>query len=232
MYAPAGDMTSFTGTLVGRRWQPGQKYIQLVFKTTEGLKLSLSRNLNMVRTLNVGHTYWVEGPEISLEQKTFIHEPVATLIQPTKSSLFKQYKIFFAIGAVVVFVATMTSVLALTKPASPNNTQAGGQQTAVQKTTSAEKKDVSNAAPTSAEQSQLNAREASNTPAQIKKTTTKTAPAVAATNTTQTASSNPASQTPAQPATNQTPPPEAPAPDSTPPPLPAPSPDPSGDTTP
>jgi hypothetical protein len=85
MDASADNMAGFTGVLVGRRYKAGQKYIQLAFNTTEGLRLSLSRNLRMVRALSMGKTYHVEGPEIILGEKVFIKEPVATLIQPRSS---------------------------------------------------------------------------------------------------------------------------------------------------
>jgi hypothetical protein len=234
MYAPAGNMTGFTGTLVGRRYKPGQKYIQLVFKTTEGFKLSLSRNLNMVRSLSVGLTYWVEGPEVCLEQKTFIHEPVATLVQP-KSSLFKRYRVFFAMGAVVMVVVIAGSVIALTKPSTPS-AQPVAKKPAAQKTINTESKDnTPDASPSSNEQAQLSARAPSTTPTQINKTTAKNTPTITTASTPQ-ASGNPAqqpsststanSQTPASTDTSSAPEP------SPPPPPPAPSPDPSGDTTP
>jgi hypothetical protein len=193
MYAPAGNMTGFTGTLVGRRYQPGQKYIQLVFKTTEGLKLSLSRNLNMVRSLRVGLTYWVEGPEISLKQKTYIHEPIATLVQPT-TSLFKRYRIIFATIAVVIVLGAAGSVLALKKDSTPSASQPQAPAAATEETVTPQTKDTTDTAPTSTEQDQLVARAPSTTSSPTKKIPAKTTPAAAATNPAPAPSNNPAPQ--------------------------------------
>jgi hypothetical protein len=97
-------MAGFTGVLVGRRYKPGQKYIQLVFKTTEGLKLSLSRNLQMVRSLNMGKTYHIEGPLYQMGQKVFIHEPTATFIPPKEKSFVSRHKLIFSTIVVVSIV--------------------------------------------------------------------------------------------------------------------------------
>jgi hypothetical protein len=231
MYAPAGNMTGFTGTLVGRRYQPGQKYIQLVFKTTEGLKLSLSRNLNMVRSLRVGLTYWVEGPEISLKQKTYIHEPIATLVQPT-TSLFKRYRIIFATTAVVIVLGAAGSVLALKKDSTPSASQSQTPAAATGEAVTPQTKDTTDTTPTSTEQDQLGARAPSTTSAPTKKTPAKSTPAAAAASPTPASSNSPTPQPAAPAATdNQAQPVADPTPPSEPAPTPPPAiPDPGGDT--
>ncbi|HSX46288.1 MAG TPA: hypothetical protein VLG27_04810, partial [Candidatus Saccharimonadia bacterium] len=79
-------MANFTGVLVRRQYKPGQKYIQLVFETAGGLQLSLSRNLKLVRSLSVGNTYRIEGPEYALGDKTYVHEPTALPVNVTPKS--------------------------------------------------------------------------------------------------------------------------------------------------
>ncbi|MDN5275141.1 MAG: hypothetical protein JWP06_1042 [Candidatus Saccharibacteria bacterium] len=95
----------FMGVLVDRQYTTGQKYAQLVFETAEGIRLSLSRNINMVRSLRLGLTYKVKGPEHTVGQKRYVHEPTATLVSGGKLSLIsKHYKILIpvAIGVIVV----------------------------------------------------------------------------------------------------------------------------------
>jgi cytoskeletal protein RodZ len=95
----------FMGVLVDRQYTAGQKCAQLVFETAEGIRLSLSRNINMARALRLGLTYRVKGAEHTVGQKRYIHEPTATLVPAHNSpSLFRNYKILIpaAIGLVVI----------------------------------------------------------------------------------------------------------------------------------
>jgi hypothetical protein len=71
----------FVGTLVRRHYKPGQRYIQLVFETAEGLKLSLSRNIQFVKSLHIGKTYHIEGRELSIGSKYVITDPTARLVE-------------------------------------------------------------------------------------------------------------------------------------------------------
>jgi hypothetical protein len=114
MEASAGSMTQFTGTLVGRQYKPGQKYIQLVFKTAEGLHLSITRNLQMVRSLSVGKTYHVKGEEFTLGKKQVIREPVAILVQPKLALRKRRYLIIT--GAVVLLAAGTAGAVSLKSP--------------------------------------------------------------------------------------------------------------------
>lgn len=77
-----GVMSGFTGILVQRHYKPGEKYVQLVFQTAEGAKLSLSRNVKMVRSMSVGQTYQVRGPQRTVGGKVFIHEPLTSVVKP------------------------------------------------------------------------------------------------------------------------------------------------------
>ena len=92
MYGP--NNVEFMGILVDRQYIAGQKYAQLVFETAEGIRLSISRNVNMVRSLRLGLTYKVKGPEHAVGQKRYVHEPTTTLVSATKSTLLsRHYKI-------------------------------------------------------------------------------------------------------------------------------------------
>ena len=103
----------FTGVLVDRQYTTGQKYAQLVFETAEGIRLSLSRNIDMVRSLRLGLTYKVSGLERTVGQKSYIHGPTATLVSANKLSLIsKRYKIFIPLAISLVVVLSGVGVLA------------------------------------------------------------------------------------------------------------------------
>ena len=101
----ASNNVEFMGVLVDRKYTSSQRCVQLVFDTAEGIRLSLSRNVDLVRSLKLGLTYRINGPEHVVGQKRYIHEPTATLVPVTESpSFFRRYKILIpaAIGLVVV----------------------------------------------------------------------------------------------------------------------------------
>ena len=72
MGSAVGNYTRFTGVLVRRKYWQGHKSFQLVFKTAEGLKLSVSANSKLVKSLTMGQTYKVEGTEVRMGKKSFI----------------------------------------------------------------------------------------------------------------------------------------------------------------
>ncbi|HEX8226686.1 MAG TPA: hypothetical protein VF572_02345 [Candidatus Saccharimonadales bacterium] len=92
-------MTNFTGVLVRRQFEPGQKYVQLVFETAEGMKLSLSRNLRMVRSLTIGREYHIKGHLNTVGGKTFVNEPLAmpVMVQPPIKAKRRPLKIVLAV---------------------------------------------------------------------------------------------------------------------------------------
>jgi hypothetical protein len=120
MYASSQELADFTGVLVQRQYKPGQKYIQLVFKTAEGLQLSLSRNLEMVRSLSVGNTYHVRGQQHTLGRKQYIHEPVAVPITVRPSFLRHHRRVLAATAVCLVIVSgSGTAFMLAHSPASP-----------------------------------------------------------------------------------------------------------------
>jgi cytoskeletal protein RodZ len=115
------NSVEFMGVLVDRQYASGQKYVQLVFETAEGIRLSLSRNINLVRSLSLGSTYKVKGSERTVGQKRYIHEPTAMLVPDNKLSLISKHRkvlIPVAIGLIVV----LSGVGVLTYAANSTNT--------------------------------------------------------------------------------------------------------------
>jgi hypothetical protein len=232
MDATADNMTGFTGVLVGRRWKPGQKYIQLVFETTEGFKLSLSRNLRMVRSLSMGNTYRVEGRKYVLGEKVVIKEPSATLVESNRS-FFGQNKILIS-AVIAVTITGISGGVLLAKQGSGSN------------------KSNAQTVKNQAQQSSQNSKAADTTPAETSPqpgstgdNQTPATPAAAPATSKKTAKSTPSisSQPQAQPITDPAPlpasttdqqptdplpstPPPTPPPDPSPPPDSAPAPDP------
>jgi hypothetical protein len=219
MDAAADNMVDFTGVLVGRRYRPGQKYIQLVFNTTEGLRLSLSRNLQMVRSLSIGNTYRIKGTEYAFGEKIFIKEPTATLVQ-SEGSFFGRHKILVLVAAAVTITCTLGFVF-ISKHNSVGHNQASNQSANTQT-----KVDTTSSDTTPPTADQEPGPSAENQPSPAAATTKKSTKVKAGVAGVQPASNPapPSSLTDTTPSPDPTP---APAPDPTPAPAPAPAPDPN-----
>jgi cytoskeletal protein RodZ len=121
MYGP--NNVEFMGILVDRQYTAGQKYAQLVFETAEGIRLSLSRNINMVRALRLGLTYKVKGTEHTVGKKRYVREPTATLVPLHKSRLLaRRYKILIPVAVSVVVILGGAGALAYAAHSSSANT--------------------------------------------------------------------------------------------------------------
>lgn len=107
MSVTAGTMVGFTGVLVQRQHKPGHAYIQLVFRTANGVRLSATKNIEMVRGMVVGQTYVVEGREHRVGNKSFVHEPTTTLV---RADAKKRKLRGFIIAGVVIAVIGIASV--------------------------------------------------------------------------------------------------------------------------
>lgn len=125
---------SFTGTLIRRQYQSGQTYVQLVFKGAKETRLSITKNLKMVRALHVGKRYRVIGTEYVVGSKKVIRDPRAI---PLAEKTRRSRKYWFAaalLGALMLLtgsaLAAKRYVLdsAATKPA-PNVSQTNVQAT-------------------------------------------------------------------------------------------------------
>jgi len=214
MDAAVDNMADFTGVLVGRRYKPGQKYIQLVFKTTEGLKLSLSRNLQMVRSLNMGMMYHVEGRQYQMGQKLFIHEPVATLVQPKDKTFVFRHKIVFP-AVVVVSIVGAAGFFMFTRGGSAQQSETPNSSVSSQSKQASQDSNLNEAStpPTSDEPTNPAPPAASSTTKTTKKTTngTSSTPAVNGTQS-QPITPSPEPITPAAPIDPTITPPAAPTP--------------------
>lgn len=101
MHMSVGSIANFTGTLVEAHQKPGNKYMQLVFHTAEGIKLSISRNGAMVRSLKVGEKYHVKGKVMRFGTKTYINEPTAILVKAAQASRKKRIVLCIVLGVVM-----------------------------------------------------------------------------------------------------------------------------------
>lgn len=116
----SGAVIGFTGVLVDAQYKPGQKYIQLVFETAEGMRLSLSRNMRMVRAMDVGLTYQVKGTELSVGRKSYIHEPSAVLVEPATQPA-KKYNVGVIVAAILIFAAIPGGAIYMSQLQASNN---------------------------------------------------------------------------------------------------------------
>ena len=149
MSTTTAGVAGFTGVLVGRQYQRGQKYVQLVFQTREGRRLSLSRNAQMVRSLTPGNVYAVRGQERSIGARRYIYEPTTRLIETQRAqpavyqeaeeqqvqapSFIKRHVRVVSTVAALLVVTTAVSVSALVKhgaapTANANNANAAAAQ--------------------------------------------------------------------------------------------------------
>jgi hypothetical protein len=200
MYAQAGDVADFTGVLVRRQYKKGEKYVHLFFQTTEGVRLSVTRNLHLVGSLSEGHTYRVSGQEYILGQKKLVHEPTATLIN--SKSWFRN-RLLIIVPILVLLIGGTTSALLLKKNDPPANSgQTGSKSLPAQTTQPTEMPPTTTQEPGPTAQNQPAATPQTGTSTSTKKTsTTNSNPAVA------TPSPSPAPQ-PAPPPAPESPPPE------------------------
>ncbi len=116
----AGNVANFTGVLVRRHYKPGQKYVQFVFQTAEGIRLSLSRNVQTVRTLDVGQEYSVEGQEYVVAGKSFIHEPTALPIQARArtTSIRSRSRLIIAVAILLPVIGIASAIYFTTRDTS------------------------------------------------------------------------------------------------------------------
>jgi hypothetical protein len=210
---PTDNMTAFNGVLIERQYQPGQRYVQLVFETADGLRLTLTRNADLVRDLVVGSAYYVEGNEYTIGNKTFVHEPVAMLL-PTKKSFFGK-RLLVSAAVLLLAVGVVSSVFMFGHGGdakAPDTKNASSQTPQPEQTT-----DTGNQNPVSSNQSDVPAATAVVTPPAAVSSPTTTTTSTRTTRTVTPATSSPT------PAPNPAPAP-APAPEPVPEPVPVPPP--------
>lgn len=120
----AVGMADFAGEFVKLHYRPGQKFIQLIFRTPEGDCLSLSRNVKMARSLVPGQTYTVQGEIRMLGKKQYVHEP--TVVQAKGASaaasrlpFVRAHARALAIVAIVVALAVAGTLVLTNKDTPP-----------------------------------------------------------------------------------------------------------------
>jgi hypothetical protein len=120
MAIAAQGAASFTGLLVRRQYRPGQKYIQLLFETSEGLWLTLTRDVQLVRDLIPGQAYEVQGPVHAIGNKHYVHEPsvvpvdeAALAAASAQSSVIARHPRLMLTGAALVVILLAGTVVAL-----------------------------------------------------------------------------------------------------------------------
>jgi hypothetical protein len=101
--------TSFKGTYVQRQYRRGQKFVQLLFESDQGAKLAISRNVDMIQSLEVGQTYEVEGAEYSNGKRLFLYEPMVTL---TNQKVGRAAAVSLLIGMVLLLIVVPGTVVA------------------------------------------------------------------------------------------------------------------------
>lgn len=112
MYAAADHIKEFEGVLVSRKYRPGHDYIQLVFKVGDDLQLCLSQNVQMVRGLRLGETYYVQGQRHVIGQRQYVRNPAVTLVE-TEAAGSKRRLWFVGSAACLVFLLGVGGVFAL-----------------------------------------------------------------------------------------------------------------------
>jgi hypothetical protein len=104
--AQSGTQTiaTFTGTLLRREHQIGQKFVQLIFREGDKNWLCVSTN-TMLTKLDVGQKYHIQGMFKSRSGCDYIHEPRVTAVHPR----FFRLRHWALRTVIVLLVATATA---------------------------------------------------------------------------------------------------------------------------
>lgn len=97
------------GKLIRLHYKAGDPYVQLVFKTSRGPMLALSRNARMVKSLIVGKTYSVRGEKHSSGNKTYITNPLATRTIMQPFTMRKKASLAFGLASMAVVGTFLTA---------------------------------------------------------------------------------------------------------------------------
>jgi hypothetical protein len=125
MHVMAGDIITFTGKLAKRQWKPVQKFIQLVFETSHGPRISLTRDVEMAKDLTMHGLYHVQGQEYDVNGKIYINEPVVVGAhrKPSKQPgiLRRHLKLSIAMAVCVPVLGLSTTAFLLTHHTTNNS---------------------------------------------------------------------------------------------------------------
>lgn len=121
MQTPSDTVTDFKGILVQRAYKPGQKYIHLVFRTEQGLRYSLSRNINLVRALHIGRGYHVQGREHTAGLHTFMTIISVVGLRTRKVFIRQHIKLLASTASLALLVSVVGISSVLSHNSSPNS---------------------------------------------------------------------------------------------------------------
>ena len=122
--------TSFTGVLVRRDYKPGQDYVQLIFKGAHETKLSISKNIMLMKSLTIGEKYRLVGREYKYGSKSYIREPKAIPLSAPKSTSRKKILLIASIATVLATLTSGVAYAALQNGTAAPSTPAVNQQAA------------------------------------------------------------------------------------------------------
>lgn len=103
----ARKIVDFKGTLLQALHKPGQKYALLLYRTENGLRYCLSKNIRMVHSMQIGQTYRVKGKEYTTGHKTFLDIITASPLVPLKQRLKRQAGMLAGITGIFIIAGTI-----------------------------------------------------------------------------------------------------------------------------
>ena len=95
----------FIGVLVRRQFKPGQPYVQLVFESSGRTLLALSRNVSLVRSLQLGRCYRVSGTKHIVGGKSYLLEPQFVPLPAKPRTSRRARYAAFAAGSVLLLAS-------------------------------------------------------------------------------------------------------------------------------
>jgi hypothetical protein len=106
MHTKTQFKADFKGMLLQSRRQPGQKYAVLLFRTQDGLRFCLSKDIKMVLSMQIGQTYHVKGLEYISGHKTYLDIVSSSLVRPKYTGLRKRAGLLASIASLFIIVGS------------------------------------------------------------------------------------------------------------------------------
>lgn len=110
--------------LVQVRHRPGQKHIFLMFRTDQGLRLCLSRDISFVKSMQIGKKYRVRGQECTTGSRTYLNMASAKLVGSHVVLFRKRVGLVASLASFVFIAGYVGSGLSLSGGSSTRNNQA------------------------------------------------------------------------------------------------------------
>jgi hypothetical protein len=105
----ARNDANFKGTLLQRRYKPGQAYVLLLFRTDNGLRYGLSKNLRLAQSMLIGNQYSVKGREYTTGHKTYLNMISATVVRPRHARFRKRIGLLASAASLVIIVGSVST---------------------------------------------------------------------------------------------------------------------------